>query len=434
MRLFKSMLVGMFIMIASFCPVQVDGRPSHGGGGGGIRKMGRLRTMGGEIGLGSDGLEGIITGGTVTSDPSLPRSGAASYKCVGGAASIAAFQIVLTSAELPIVPGDLFYRAYFQFINLPANLTTIIDVGSGNERVRLTAAGKLQIWDGAAQVGVDSNVTIVTGQWYRIEFNIHQIVAGASDSLELRVNGSTECSATGLSIADFSLLGLLKLGWTEFPGATVTLYVDDIAINSGVGAVQNSWPGDGSEVFLKPISDNAVGTGWVDGDGAGTLFGSVDNAPPAGAVTPADGTQIKNLTSTTTGNYDTNVTDYATAGVPAGATITLVQAVCDHAEAIATGTKLGALQIVSNPAQAVEDGFTYGNDVGAMGAWPTNWRAAWGTAQYAPVVTLGTSPVLRVGKRTATTREVDVDCMGIYVEYVPATVSMSPLGEVYGPL
>jgi hypothetical protein len=77
------------------------------------------------------------------------------------------------------------------------------------------------------------------------------------------------------------------------------------------------------------------------------------------------------------------------------------------------------LLIVSNPTQVGEDAFTYGNDVGAHGAEVGNWGKDLGTVQASPSVTLGTSPVLRVGKRTATTRVVCVDGMGIYVEYTP---------------
>lgn len=386
--------------------------------------MSRLRTIGFELAgisatAGADSLEGQ-TQGTVTVETTTVRSGARSLKYASGAG----VETDTTHTVTTVLGRTYYLRAYLNFPALPAaDLSVmILAVGTGTvgATVVLTTGGNLQLWAGGSQQGSNSTA-LLTNTWYRVGLSLN-IGTGTVDSCELMLDGVSVASASGLALSDAAITNFrLGAGVTGLTAAGFTLYVDDVALNDDQGATQNSWPGEGKIVALRPTSDNAVGTGWIDGDGAGTLFGSVDNSPPAGIGTAADGTQIKNITNTTTGNYDANMTTYTAAGLASGDTITLVQALCDHAEGAATNTKLGALQIVSNPAQAVEDGFTFGDDSGADGTWPTNWRTRWGTAQYAPSVTLGTAPVARVGKRDASTREVCVDAMAIYVDYVQAT-------------
>ena len=387
--------------------------------------MARLRTIGFEAkGVASSettGFEGVLASPAAL-ETTIVRSGLNSVKCDSGGANQAAFvQLGLSAAES--VLGRSYYTRWYVYVaSYPGSTIGIAKIVNGSSdgfAIQMTSTGALRLVSLIAatptQIGSDS-VPVNQNQWLRLEL-FSLIATGATDAAELRMDGVSLASGSGLNVSDTPPT-IVSSGWNPAPGANKILYLDDIAINDDQGSSQNSWPGEGKIVVLKPISDNAVGTGWVDGDGAGTLFGSVDNIPPVGVGTAADGTQIKNLTSTTTGNYDANCTTYANAGIVAGDLITVVQAVCDHSEDVNTSTKNGALQIVSNPTQSGEDSFTYGDDAGSNGTWPTNWRAKWGTAQYLPAVTLTTSAVVRVGKRTATTRQVDVDFMGIMVEFV----------------
>jgi hypothetical protein len=410
-----------------------------GGGGGGTPRMGRLRTIGWETAAISSGTggqafeEGAFVAGC-SIDTTTVRSGSGALKCDSGAGNVAASVSIATKAADQIFAAGVFGRVYVNLTNYPTTQVTVFRLiaGAYSLRVKLDTDGTLSLWNNnVAQIGSPS-AALNTAQWYRIEL-YGLIDTGSVDAAELRLDGISIASATGQSFSD-AVWDSMGIGPSIAPGANVAMYFDDFAMNNDQGATQNTWPGEGKIVLLKPVSDNAVGTGWVDGDGAGTLFGSVDNAPPIGSATPADGTQIKNLTGTATGNYDANVTSYTSAGITATDTITVVQSFVSSAEAITTGTKLGALQIVSNPAQAVEDSFTYGGDgTTAMGTWPSGWTRDYGAAQYNPSVTLGTSPVLRVGKRTNTTREVDVDCMGIYVEYIQGLPISSLRGFMDNP-
>lgn len=386
--------------------------------------MGRLRTVGFEAVLGSSLIDGVTTGAT-TKDTVTFRSGLSSVKCdsAAGATALAGIQASPPGATNP---SEVYVRAYFNITNLPGSTVPIFqftpNATSSQVDIRLEAGGGLELFNiaGGNQIG-STSAPLNTGQWYRVEVHIKMDGATpANRTVELRLDGVSV--ASGPHTSAFTNIASVNIGWATNPGASKVLNVDDFAWNDATGATQNSWPGEGKVALLKPISDNAKG-GWTGGAGGTTnLWDAVDNLPPVGVAVASETntSQIKNLVSSTTDNYDANMTDYTTAGITATDTIVLVQAFCDTGEGIATGTKAGALQIVSNPVQAVEDSFNYGNDAGAAGTWSTNWFVTNGTAQVGDIAAANrsTSPVLRVGKRTATTREVNVDLMGIYVEYV----------------
>jgi len=181
--------------------------------------------------------------------------------------------------------------------------------------------------------------------------------------------------------------------------------------------------------MLLPTSVNAAGS-WTKADGTTTtnLETSVDNVPPAGVASANEaanpGASIRSAANSATDNCDLNMATYTSAGV--SGTINGVMGVVRNGEDIATGTKTGGIQIISNPTSAGESSITFGNDLGAHGAEAGLWYTEKTIITAGTGITLGISPVLRVGKRTATTRVVCVDFMGIYVDYTPATVTASP--------
>jgi hypothetical protein len=413
MRLFGAFFAVIVLMLLAH-----SGSGNRTTQGASTRAMGRLRTVGFEIGPGSNALE--ISRGTV--ETTIVRSGAQSMKFIHSDADSG--NITFSVAERPALGTSAYARVYIYVTELPdvrVSLVNWLDISFALAvRCHLETDGKLTLSATGTDLG-STTAPINLNQWYRIEL-LGKIDTGSTDACELRLDGVTVASATGLNIGD-TLLGSLAIG---FPGGTIatlgTFYADDVAINVSTGPAPNSWPGEGKEVLLSPISDNAR-NGWTGGAGGTTnLFDAVNNHPPTGVAVASETntSQIKSLTNSATDNYDANMTNYLTAGLTTTDTVTLVQAVCSHAEGIATGTKNGALLIVSNPVQSVEDAFVYGDDLGAAGTWPTSWGSFWGTAQVGDIASgnRATSPVLRVGKRTATTREVDVSLMGIYVEYI----------------
>lgn len=343
-------------------------------------------------------------------------------------------------------PTVTYYaRAYFNFFGLPPLNAQVMawqdqtnPLGNPTVAAVLTPAGKFQLWNVVTntQIGSDSAATVANttlGPWYRLELSFNH-PSGSADftNVELRVDGVTVASgtATGASPSLGGSNGLL-LGYINATSGgigTRECYIDDVAVNDSVGTSQNTWPGEGKIVVLRPTSDNARG-GWTAGAGAtASLFAALNSTPTGKAVASETNTsQIKSVLNSATDNYDANMTSYTAAGIGSTDTITLVVAACNHAEGTTTGTKLGALKIVSNPAQSTEDGFTYGSDGTAAGAFPTNWVTTQGSTQYSPTVVKGTAPVVRVGKRSSTNNEVDVDMLALTVEYVAgAAVTAAP--------
>jgi hypothetical protein len=263
-------------------------------------------------------------------------------------------------------------------------------------------------------LAVSGTTALSTGRWYVIGW---RMVTGTSVAC-LTIDGATEITGSPGAISGAQT----RVGCNDTVAAGFTVYyadlrIDDSAIPSGLGKVP----------LLLPTSDNAR-NGWTGGVGGTTnLFQAVDNTPPVGTDTETDTTQIESATNSATDDCDFNMTTYSAAGIGASDTINAVQALCVHGEDITTGTKAGALKIVSNPAQSVEDTFNYGNDAGALGVYPTLWTVTQGTTQDAPTISsLSTAPVLRIGKRTATTRVVSCCFMGMYVDYTPGATTKAP--------
>lgn len=364
--------------------------------------------------------EGRVDAGTVTRETAVKRSGNAAWKFNPGAGNTLAY-VSHSWGNLGLF--GYYVRAYFRFDTIPSATTRLLlmrtSTGVALVNARVTSAGKLQLYNevGAAQIGSDSAATLTTGIWYRIEM-FCRTETGATDSCELRLDGVTVASATGLTLSDLQVYQAL-IGLVNSPGANRVAYVDDMAVNNDQGTQNNTWPGEGKVVYLSPVSDNARDANWTAGAGATTdLWDAVNALPPAGvaAASATNTSQIKNVASDAVGNYDANVQSYAAAGLIPSDRITLVQAVAPVGTS-STGIS-GALKIVSNPTQSGEDTASHGGT--AIGTYGSNWGTHWGSPQTSPSVALGTQPVIRVGKRTASAVELHYCGMHLAVEYTLA--------------
>lgn len=346
--------------------------------------------------------------GAATIESSVVRTGAYSLKVAPASGAAGNWDPAIGFAA-----GN--FRFYARVTVLPASTRTFVgNTSAGQLNLRITSTGALELRDNTTVLGTSTLTLSNTDLWYHIEME----ATGANATLY--VDGSSE--ATGAST---SLCGL-RFGATDTVAATYTAYFDDIAnYASDTGKTH-----PGRVVLLKPTSVNAAG-GWVEGDGAGTagMAAAVATTPPPGLASASEtsATNIESPTNSATDNCDMNMTTYAAAGVGPYDTINGVRGFVRHGEDIATATKNGALFHVSNPADpGGEVTFVFGGDIGAHGS-DAGGGAGWSTTFYSTIqtgaITLTTAPVLRVGKRTATTRVVCVDFMGIYVDFTPG---MSP--------
>lgn len=329
------------------------------------------------------------------------------------------------------VNATTYYARVYVYLNqLPVSEYALLGFGEGSsERVHviLLSNGTFILRNVTTQVGSPSS-PISAGVYFMLEL-AYKIDTGATDYLEARLNGVSFASGTGLSITDTLPTSFFHVhGTTE---AGVTTDTDDVALNDSTGAAQNSWPGEGNVVLLAPISDSAGGTGWTLGTGTalgGNGFAAVDNTPPVGVADLAVGSdpkQIRNASSNANVNYDANLTTYTNAGIATGATINVVVPFVSTSAPVVTSAKAGTIGVASNPAitnvalGAAGTAGAFWQGV-AGGTYPTGWKLSYGTTTYAPTVTLGTSPVIRITQVTASTRIAVVCALGMYVDYTPA--------------
>ncbi len=234
--------------------------------------------------------------------------------------------------------------------------------------------------------------------------------------------------AANAVLTTVNIQNTFQFGWVEAPGASKVLYLDDYACNDSSGGSQNTWPGSGKVVLLKPGTDSAVGSGWTLGTGTAIAGNSgataVKNTPPLGVADLAAGSDTKQIrnASSATADYDTGLDSYTTAGISANDTINVVVPHIITAAPVTTAAKTGQLVLVSNPAGATDSFSTFYSGVNA-GTYATGWKTTIGTPQYAPSVTLGTRPVLRADITGGTATRIAMVCsMGMYVDYTPAPI------------
>jgi hypothetical protein len=386
--------------------------------------MGRLVTSGAET---NDlTLEGASNNAAI--DTAHVRTGARSWHPTAGSGDW-----VFTGVN------DVTYyaRAYFYKNSTFDSTVTDTDIltfveGTPAKAVMFAAQtdGTLILKYGASRTQLGSpSAVLAADTWYRLELSL-LLGTGGTDVVAGRIDDVTVASGSSLSISDSTPTTLRIVG-------SANAWWDDIAINDSAGGNQNSWPGDGREVLLLPISDNAVGTGWTLGTGTAISsngFGSVDNTPPTGVTNVEAGSdpkQIRNASSNANSNYDANLTTYFNAGIGPKSVINVLVPIVATAAPVSTSAKQGTVGIVSNPTIA-NIALGAGGTSGAFwsgvieNTYNTGWKISYGTKTYNPAVTVTTSPVMRITQVTSSTRIATVCFMGMYVDYTP--------GALPGPL
>lgn len=433
--------------------------------------MARLVTCGFELGGESNPTNAsLYTTGAPSPDGFAPVGGASVTNSINSRSGNYCYNHVFNSdagnvvrfmPTMPALGQTVYCRFYLNVVTLLAAgdaifLFSLNSIGTatsaaiaGSQGVILelsNSAGSTSIYrpslscsDGTTQQALGITPVLNTNTWYRIEISL-SIGTGAVDSVNALVDGVSFVSATGLSIADIWPSSVDVGAWAEFGTPSVgNIYIDDVAVNDSTGTSQNTWPGSGKIVLLKPISDSAKGTGWTNDNASTTnLFDNVNNTPPVGiadTTSGGGGHQIRNATSNANSNYDAMIATYSSAGIGSLDTITVIDPIIATSAPVATSAKQGTVGVTTNPAitnislgAAGSSGAFWGGI--AAGFYQTGWKWSHGTIQYLnSLVNKSTSPVMRVTQVTSSTRVAMVCFMGIYVEYVPAVVAGSLVTE-----
>ena len=121
-----------------------------------------------------------------------------------------------------------------------------------NFEIKLNSDRTLELWNVSAQIGSDSS-SLDLDTWYRIEVKAKHIGVGTG-TLELLLDGNVVATSSAETLA--STMSLFQFG--ILTSTTADLFWDDIAINNATGSFQNTYPGAGSLIYLKPDSAGDV--------------------------------------------------------------------------------------------------------------------------------------------------------------------------------
>lgn len=238
--------------------------------------MARLWTSGAELQTATIGIEFTAVSGSTgpAIETTTKRSGNAAFRINSAAAE--GFRNLSISAQ-----GAYFFRFYLYIVALPTGGTKLVGgfMTTGTTRkvsIRMTTGGALQLYNSedAAQIGSDS-AALSTATWYRIEVGIDSTTLSATTA-EAKINGTTFANGTiDLAVNPTSV-------WCGHDGdAAMDYIVDDLAFNDASGSFQNTWPGEGEVIVLRP-NGNGDNNAWVGSDADSTdNYLLVDEVPPS---------------------------------------------------------------------------------------------------------------------------------------------------------
>lgn len=229
--------------------------------------MARLWSSGFELNTVTTGVEFDIVNTNFTVQSSTVRGG--SYAgSVNLSSSTGYIQSKFSGSD---IATNWYFRVYLNIGSLPtANNTPLIELLSNISnlvaRIDLLTNGTLILRNNLGTQQGSASSTLSSGVWYRIEVNGNGAGTGATATIAARLDGSQFASgsaSSGTSVA----FNTFRLG--QRFSTTALLYFDDIAINDSTGSFQNSYPGAGSIVHLRPSAagDNtqwtSTGTNWT---------------------------------------------------------------------------------------------------------------------------------------------------------------------------
>lgn len=226
--------------------------------------MSRLWQSGFELNSTTTDVEFSIFNDAVTIDSVVKRTGDYSFKVSdlsSGSGKYLGYDTGTSSAK------HFFYRFYFRVDTLPTANNAIIYLNNSSANttpivsLTLSSTGTLQLADEDGSIGSPSSA-LNTSTWYRIELEVDASLAAGSQVITARVDGVNFATASDRSLSSTALRWLLFGGNLASEAQTTGVwYFDDLAINNASGSFQNSWPGAGGIIHLRPDADGD-NSGW----------------------------------------------------------------------------------------------------------------------------------------------------------------------------
>lgn len=244
--------------------------------------MGRLWQSGFETGNTTNGIEWTAWATTAV-QTSIVRSGTYAYK-VGGPLVSGVQHRVRHQFAASNSNGPFFARVYVYFATLPSVQSKFFGLGNNTNPtgsgcsayLTIDNTGAVRLFDEDGQIGSASSA-LSTGQWYCFEIYFDRTGSAGSHIVKARIDEVEFAGATNRDVAlgvyQFHVGGNMN-GESNSVGEW---YFDDAALNDSTGSFQNSYPGKGHIIALKP--NGAGDTSDWTGD-----YTAVDD------VSPNDGT------------------------------------------------------------------------------------------------------------------------------------------------
>lgn len=326
--------------------------------------MARLWSGGAELNSVTDGVEQTLHVNSPTIVSTDIRSGTyvqQTTSLASGTRRGIGYQFASAAAD-----GPYFFRFYFKYKTLPSGNNIICTLNSqevpssGRVGIRLTSAGALRLVDEDGVVGSNSS-NLSSNTWYRIEIEYNRTGAAGAHVLKARIDGNEFVSSTTRSLS--SGVHTLWLGGNlEVEAQTQgEWYFDDIAINDSTGSFQNSYPGEGEIIHLRPNAEGDT-TDW-DSDTAGP-----NSHQDVDEVTPDDITSTIWEWNTANSVHEFNL-DATPAALASDDTINCVQVGVRYRGAAASGNADFVLRIKASSGGTVEESATIAP---ANTTWVTN--------------------------------------------------------------
>lgn len=194
------------------------------------------------------------------------------------------------------VTGPLFAKMAFRYTTTPtiasvimalSNAITFATIQAADPTVKFSPTGTLQLFNGAAQIGSDSQVLEV-GRWYEIEMYWDNTPAANSKILKARLNQVEFASSVTISALNTNNRSILVGGNLFFEANAVGSWmIDDIAVNDATGTAQTTYVGSEKVLMLKP---SAAGDANTFATQTGGTAGAANNFTRVNEVTPNDAT------------------------------------------------------------------------------------------------------------------------------------------------
>jgi YD repeat-containing protein len=171
---------------------------------------------------------------------------------------------------------EVYARCYFRFASFPnveSSIMAISAAASTTEIARITidASGVVRLRDEDA--GVDLGPMLNTGSYYRLELHVNAGAAAGSDVAELRVDGVDEAVLTGRDYATNPASWVIGRNLNAEGANSGTWNIDDCGLNDTAGVSddihnENTWPGDGRIVHLRPNGNGDADAGSLSSGGS----------------------------------------------------------------------------------------------------------------------------------------------------------------------